>query len=62
MLQVADGVLEVAHVEPSDAQIAESLSLKRRVLNNGRQIMRMGRRGREHNDSDTVKMEVAKKS
>lgn len=36
LLQISDGVLEVAHVEARDAQIAECLSLQRRVLNNGR--------------------------
>lgn len=34
LLQVPDGILEVTHVEASDAQIAKRLSLERRVLNN----------------------------
>lgn len=50
LLQVPDGVLEVAHVEASDTQIAESLSLERRVLNNGKAGVREGRRGKECGD------------
>lgn len=32
LLQVPDGVLEVAHVEAGDTQVAECLSLKCRIL------------------------------
>lgn len=44
LLQIPDGVLEVAHVEARDAEIAERLSLERRVLNNGKKGIRKDRK------------------
>lgn len=43
LLQVPDGVFEVAHVEARDAQIAESLSLERRVLKQRKARVRNGK-------------------